>query len=163
MEIPGPGIKSEPQLQPMPQLRQHQIINLLHHSGNSWSHNWRTWWNGIYETRRQLLKCNRSLWIAFCLSPPPPPPQLAFQWQSFILIYLVSGLVPGEMLGLGIVLYCYFPDVDYHICLQDSLWVEFSWPQGCARPGNTFMLIKNMPNSFIFCVIIHSDPFFSYT
>ena len=26
----GPGIKSKTQLQPMPQLRQHQILNLLH-------------------------------------------------------------------------------------------------------------------------------------
>ena len=29
-EIPGPGIESKPQLQPTPQLQQHQILNALH-------------------------------------------------------------------------------------------------------------------------------------
>ena len=29
VEVPGPGRESEPQLQPMPQLRQHPILNLL--------------------------------------------------------------------------------------------------------------------------------------
>ena len=36
VEIPGPGIESELQLQPTPQLGQHQILNLLCHSRNSW-------------------------------------------------------------------------------------------------------------------------------
>ena len=35
MEIPGPGIKSEPQLQPMPQLQQCPILNLLSYRGNT--------------------------------------------------------------------------------------------------------------------------------
>ena len=34
MEVPRPGIKSKPQLQPVPQLWQCQILNLLHHSGH---------------------------------------------------------------------------------------------------------------------------------
>ena len=33
MEIPCPGIKSKPHLQPTPQLQQCQILNLLHQSG----------------------------------------------------------------------------------------------------------------------------------
>ena len=35
MEVPGPGIKSKPQLWPMPQLRQCWILNPLSHSRNS--------------------------------------------------------------------------------------------------------------------------------
>ena len=35
LEIPGPGIESEPQLRPMPQLWQCQILDLLCQSGNS--------------------------------------------------------------------------------------------------------------------------------
>ena len=35
MEVPGPGIKSELQLWPMPQLWRHGILNPLHHKGNS--------------------------------------------------------------------------------------------------------------------------------
>ena len=35
MAVLGPGIESEPQLWPMPQLWQCQILNPLHHSGNS--------------------------------------------------------------------------------------------------------------------------------
>ena len=34
-KFPGPGIKSQPQLRPTPQLEQHQILNLMGHSGNS--------------------------------------------------------------------------------------------------------------------------------
>ena len=34
MEIPGPGIKSKPQLQPTPHLRQRQILNPLHRAGD---------------------------------------------------------------------------------------------------------------------------------
>ena len=34
MEVPGPGIKSEPQLQPMPQLQQHWILNPPHGAGD---------------------------------------------------------------------------------------------------------------------------------
>ena len=34
MEIPGPEIKSEPQLQPMPQLWHHQFLNPLCQAGN---------------------------------------------------------------------------------------------------------------------------------
>ena len=33
MEIPGPGIESEPQLPPMPQLQPCQILNPLHWAG----------------------------------------------------------------------------------------------------------------------------------
>ena len=35
MEIPRPGTESKPQLHPVPQLRQCQILNPQHHSGNS--------------------------------------------------------------------------------------------------------------------------------
>ena len=35
MELPRQGIQSELHLQPMPQLQQCQILNLMHHSGNS--------------------------------------------------------------------------------------------------------------------------------
>ena len=35
MEVPGPGMESELQLLPMPQLWQHQILNTLHHSENT--------------------------------------------------------------------------------------------------------------------------------
>ena len=35
MEVPGPGVTSDLQLPPTPQLQQHQILNLLGHSGNS--------------------------------------------------------------------------------------------------------------------------------
>ena len=35
MEVPGPGIESELQLQPTPHLQQHQILNPPCHSGNS--------------------------------------------------------------------------------------------------------------------------------
>ena len=35
MEVPGPGIKSQLQLQPMPQLRQYWILIPLYHIGNS--------------------------------------------------------------------------------------------------------------------------------
>ena len=40
MEVPGWGMESEPRLQPTPQLQQCQILNPVHHSGNSiiWSH-----------------------------------------------------------------------------------------------------------------------------
>ena len=34
-EVPGPGIQSKLQLQPMPWLLQHWILNLLHRRGNS--------------------------------------------------------------------------------------------------------------------------------
>ena len=34
MEVPRPGIKSELQLQPTPQLWQHQVLNPLSYSGN---------------------------------------------------------------------------------------------------------------------------------
>ena len=34
MEVPGLGSQSDPQLQPMQQLQQHQILNPLHHSKN---------------------------------------------------------------------------------------------------------------------------------
>ena len=32
-EVPGPGIQSKPQLPPIPQLQQHQILNPLHWAG----------------------------------------------------------------------------------------------------------------------------------
>ena len=35
MEVPGPGTESKPQLQPMPQLQQCQVLNPLCHSRNS--------------------------------------------------------------------------------------------------------------------------------
>ena len=34
MKVPGPGIESEPQLQPVPQLRQHWILNPLCWAGD---------------------------------------------------------------------------------------------------------------------------------
>jgi len=36
LEVPGPGIKSEPQLQTTRQQRQHWILNLLCDSWNAW-------------------------------------------------------------------------------------------------------------------------------
>ena len=40
MEVLGPGIESEPQLWPLPQLLQHWILNSLYHSRNS-----NNWWS----------------------------------------------------------------------------------------------------------------------
>ena len=35
MDVPGPGIKPEPQMQPVPHLWQSQILNPLHYAGTS--------------------------------------------------------------------------------------------------------------------------------
>ena len=53
--VPGPGIRSEPQLQPMLQLQQHQILNLL-------------WWTGDWNCDPELQRCHQSPCINFRIS-----------------------------------------------------------------------------------------------
>ena len=60
MEVLRPGIKSKPQLQPMPQLWQHQILNPLHHSKNSFVIYY-YWHKSIYRKGPTYISQSESL------------------------------------------------------------------------------------------------------
>ena len=105
MEVSVPGVKSKQQLWPKPQLKQHQILNPLLHSGNS-------------KTTLSVLR--------LYMTPSHP---LFFSFLFFSLVFFL--LVP-ELTHLFYSLVLRFPDV---FSSKGEVFFLGSWAYGCQNLG----------------------------